>query len=118
MALADPQTVTINAVPKTCARVEGSGTKSIYRTADEAVTLTVSHQKTKNARTRRMIRLDQRVVASDPLTSENEYKDLGVYLVIDQPDYGFSDTEIDYAVQALNTHLDSTLNAKVLGGEH
>lgn len=118
MALTDPQVVTINTVDKTCALVDGAGKKSIYQTGDETVRLTVSHSDAKGSRKRRLVRLDQRVVAADPLSSENEYKDLGVYLVIDQPDYGFSDAEIDYAVQALCEHLDTTFVTKLLGGQH
>lgn len=117
MALSDPQTITINAVPKTCARIQSDGTKSVYATADEEVKLTISHQESKN-RTRRMIRVDQRVIAADPLTSVNEYKSLGVYVVIDEPEYGFADANIDYVVQALKTWLATATVLKVLGSEH
>lgn len=117
MALTDPQTITIDAVPYTCNRVKSDGYKSIYATADENLKLTVSHQEVKD-RTRRMVRLDQRVVAADPLTSVNEYKGLGVYLVIDEPEFGFSDTVIDDVVQALAAWLSSANVAKVLGAEH
>jgi hypothetical protein len=65
-----------------------------------------------------MIRVDQRVVAADPLTSVNEYKNLGVYLVIDEPEYGFTDTEIDYVVQALTAWLTTANVTKVCGNEH
>lgn len=117
MALTDPQVVTINLVDKTLNRIKSDGFKSIYALPDGTEKLTVSHQETKN-RTRRMARLDSRVVAADPLTSENEYKDLGVYIVVDQPNYGFSDTEIDYRVQALCSHLDAAFVAKLLGDQH
>lgn len=118
MALADPQVVTINTVDNTCARVEPGTNKSVYATSDETLKMTVSHQKTKGNRTRHMVRLDKRVIASDPLTSINEYKDLGVYVVIDQPDFGFTDGDIDNVIQGLFGHLDTTLATKVLGGEH
>jgi predicted Zn-dependent peptidase len=77
----------------------------------------ISHQESKS-RTRRMVRVDQRVVATDPLTSVNEYKTLGVYLVMDEPEYGFSDTEIDYVVQALKTWLSTANVLKVLSNQH
>lgn len=117
MAFSDPQTITINTVGKTCNRIKSDGYKSEYATTDEAVKLTLSHQESKK-RTRRMARVDQRVVAADPLTSVNEYKDLGVYLVIDEPEYGFSDTEIDYLVQALTAWLTTANVTKLLGNEH
>lgn len=117
MALADPQTITVNTVAKTCNRIKSDGFKSIYATSDEEFKLTVSHQESKQ-RTRRMVRVDQRVVAADPLTSVNEYKDLGCYLVIDEPEYGFSDTEIDYVVQALAAWLTTAQVGKVLANQH
>lgn len=117
MALTDPQTVTINATPYTCNRISSDGFKSVYATSDETLRLTVSHQENKG-RTRRMVRLDQRVVAADPLSSVNEYKSLGVYVVIDEPEFGFSDTDIDYVVQGLAALTDSTFVGKVLGNQH
>lgn len=116
MSFSDPQTITINTVAKTCARIKSDGQKSIYRTADEEVTLTLSHQESKN-RTRHMVRADQRVVAADPLTAVNDYKSTGVYLVIDEPEFGFTDAQIDYVVQALKTWLSTANVLKILGGE-
>ena len=118
MALADPQTITINSVDKTLNRVLTQGMKSEYSTDDEAFKFIVSHQESKN-RTRRLVRINQRVVAADPLTSVNEYKDLGVYLVIDEPEYGFTDTEIGYVVSALSAWLAVSGNVgKVCSNQH
>lgn len=117
MAFADPQTVTINTVDKTCNRIKSDGFRSIYATADEEIKFTISHQESKD-RTRRMVRIDQRVVATDPLNSENEYKSLGVYVVIDEPEFGFDDTAIDYVVDALTAWLTAANIAKILGNEH
>jgi len=117
MALADPQTLTVNTVAKTLNRISTLGAKSEYATADEEFKFIVSHQESKG-RTRRMIRVNQRVVAADPLTSTNEWKELGVYLVMDEPEYGFSDTEIDYVVQALTAWLTTTNVGKVCGSQH
>jgi hypothetical protein len=89
----------------------------VYQTSDEVFRLTVSHAAQKD-RTRRMVRVDQRVVAADPLSSENEYKTLGVYFVVDEPEYGFSDTEIGYVWAALKALADSTFLGKILGAEH
>lgn len=117
MALADPQTLTVNSVDQTLNRIKSDGFRSEYATSDETFKLIVSHQESKN-RTRRMVRVDQRVVAADPLTSQNEYKSLGVYLVIDEPEYGFSDTEIDYVVQALGAWLTTSMTGKICGNQH
>lgn len=117
MAFTDPQSITVNTVAQSLPRVKSDGYRSEYLEADEEFKLTISHLESKN-RTRRMVRIDQRVVASDPLTSVNEYKSLGVYLVIDEPEYGFTDGEIDYVVQALCTWLSSANVAKVCANEH
>ena len=104
MSFADPQSVTINSVAQTLNRVKIEGTRAEYSKDDEAVKLTISHSESKG-RTRRMARLDQRVVAADPLTAKNSYQNLGVYLVIDEPEYGFDDTAIGYLVTALTAWL-------------
>jgi hypothetical protein len=117
MAFTDPQTITINTVDKTCNRVKSDGYRSEYQTSDEEVKFTLSHQESKG-RTRHMARVDQRTVAADPLSSVNEYKTLGVYLVIDEPEYGFTAAEADYVVQALTTWLSSANVLKILGNEH
>lgn len=112
----DPQSVTINAVPHSMPRISSDGTKALYSEADETLKMTISHQQAKD-RTRHMVRLDQRVVAADPLTSVNEYKSCGVYLVIDEPEFGFSDAEIDYIVQGFKTWLSTANVLKVCGSE-
>jgi hypothetical protein len=113
----DPQTITVNAVAKVCARVKSDGTRSEYVSPDEGFKFVISHQESGD-RTRRMIRCDQRVVAADPLTSVNEYKSLGVYLVIDEPEYGFTDAEIDYVVQALAVWLSTANVTDVCESQH
>lgn len=117
MAFTDPQSVTIDAVPYSMPRVSSESTKSLYSEATEALKMTISHQESKS-RTRRMVRLDKRVVAADPLTAVNEYQTVGVYLVIDEPEYGFSDDAIDDIVQGFKTWLTTANVLKVLGSEH
>lgn len=117
MAFTDPQTVTVNTVDQTLNRIKSDGYRSEYLEDDETYKLTISHQES-GSRTRRMVRLDHRVVAADPLTSVNEYKTLGVYIVIDEPEYGFSDTEINYDVQALGAWLSAANVAKVCSNQH
>lgn len=117
MAFADPQTVTIDSTPYTLNQVKSDGYRSEYLSADETYKLTISHQESKG-RTRRMVRLDQRVVATDPLTSVNEYKSLGVYFVIDEPEYGFEDADIADVVAGLWAWADATAVGKVLSNQH
>lgn len=117
--LADPQTITINGVANTLNRVAIGDMNATYRTADESVQLRVSH-KTAKDRIRRMARLDQIIVATDPLTAEPDYKSAGVYIVVDEPKVGFSDAQLQYIVTALTAWLSANTNAnttKLLGSE-
>jgi len=113
---ADPQSVTINAVPVSLPRVSIGVSEATYRSADETVQMRISHQSSKG-RKRRMIRLDQFVIAADPLTAENASQKAGIYLVVDEPTFGFTDAALDYLVDALIAFMTSGNIAKLLGGE-
>lgn len=115
--LADPQTVTVNAVAQTLNRVKSDGFKSEYATADEVYKFVVSHQES-GKRTRRMVRIDKRIVAADPLSSINEYKSLGVYIVLDEPEYGFTDDDIYDVVAGLLGWLTEANVLKVCSSQH
>lgn len=118
MALADPQTVTIDAVAKTLNRIKSDGLRSEYATDDEVYKFVVSHQESGKNRTRRMVRIDKRVVAADPITAVNAYKSLGVYVVIDEPEYGFEDTDIYKVLAGLTAWLTQANTLKVLATQH
>lgn len=117
MALTDPQSVTINAVPYSMARISTDATKSVYATSDGNVKMTVSHQTSKD-RARRMVRIDKRIIAADPLTAENAYLTASVYVVIDEPSFGFADADLDYIVQGFKTWLSTGNVTAVLGAQH
>jgi hypothetical protein len=112
----DPQSITINGVAKSMARIAIDGFKAIYSTADELFKLTLSHTKSKG-RIRSMVRVDQRAIVADPLTSVNDYETLGVYLVVDRPDYGYTQAQVDYVIAGLKTWLDTTASGKLFGQE-
>lgn len=117
MAFADPQTITISAVAQTLNRTKSDGLRTEYTTADEVYKFTISHQES-GKRTRRMVRIDKRIVAADPLSSINEYKSLGVYLVIDEPEYGFTDADIWAVCAGFIAWLTQTNVEKVLATQH
>lgn len=116
MALSDPQSITVNSVAKSLPRVSFGDGQATYRSADEQFQLRISHKPAKG-RKRHMIRIDQTVVAADPLTAENASQNLGVYLVVDEPSFGFDDTTIDYLVVALRSFCVTATMLRVLGGE-
>lgn len=114
--LADPQTVTINAVATPLPRTSQGASQNVYTSADGNVTVTTK-QNTTASRFRREVRLSQQKVAADPISAINKQVGTSVYLVIDEPRFGFTDTEIGYLIDALKAWLTSTNYNKVLGGE-
>jgi hypothetical protein len=117
--LADPQSVTINAVATSLPAIARDVNASGYQSADATVKLTISHNYAK--RTRRTVRLDQSKITADPLVpAQNQKVSMSAYLVIDHPVTGFTNTEIKYIVDALTAYLTASSGAKVtsvLGGE-
>lgn len=117
--LADPQSVTINAVSNTLPAISRGTNTSKYQKDDGNVALTVAHAYGK--RTRRSVRLDFSKVAADPLISSQNIKySMSAYLVIDTPVTGFTVAEAKQIVDALTAYLTASSGAKVtavLGGE-
>jgi hypothetical protein len=118
MALTDPQVVTINAVQKSMPRVSTSGTSAKYQMPDQAFALVVSHSVTKDGRIRSLARLDQRAIVVDPLDSnKSDYDTLGFYVVVDRPEYGFTQTQLEQLITGFKTWLDNTMVGKLFGQE-
>nr|QDH91148.1 MAG: hypothetical protein H3Bulk41384_000003 [Leviviridae sp.] len=120
MSFADPQSVTINAVPYTLPRT-GSGINSgSFATNDSTVKLGVSSQYGK--RVRRTIRLDHSKYATDPTNSALQVpRSMSVYIVADVPLQGYSVTEQKQIVDGLVAYLTASTGAqvaKLLGGEN
>lgn len=114
---ADPQSVTVNAVAQSLPAISRNGTKSIYQKADGSYTLTISHQTTKS-RERHLVRLDHRKTVSDPLTPANNVDvSASVYIVIDNPILGFTDTELSNDTAGLLAWYNATNVGKSLGME-
>jgi len=115
--LTSPISITINAVAEDCHNVTSDKASTTYRSSDGTLEFKVSHQST-GKRTRRMARLDQTVIATDPLTAVNASQKAGVYVVIDEPQFGFDDTSIEYLVEALKTWLTSANINAMLASRH
>jgi hypothetical protein len=120
MAFTDPQSVTINAVANSLPRTSMQGTTGAFTKDDGNVKLTISHVNGK--RNRRMIRLDHRKIAADPLSaSQNIEYSMSAYLVADVPLIGYSVAEAKQIVDALTAYLTASSGARVtqlLGGEN
>jgi hypothetical protein len=119
MAFVDPQVVTVNAVAQTLPRTSFNGNGGTFTKDDGNYKLSVSHQY--GRRTRRVIRLDNRKIAADPLLgSVNIQYNFAAYLVIDAPVTGYTVAEQKLIVDALTAYLTASSGAKttqLLGGE-
>lgn len=115
--LADPQSVTINAVPHSLPRT-GSNPGQFTKD-DGAIRLTVSHANGK--RIRSSIRLDNAKISADPMVpSQNQKVSASVYLVIDRPQTGYTNAELKLIVDGFLAWMSASSGAnvtKVLGGE-
>lgn len=131
MAFADPQSVTITGFNGGSAislpRTEDERLRSVYQSNDGLYILTISHQvsgtpNTANYRVRSMLRLDVKVLASDPFNADvSAYQTFGVYLVLDKPAFGFTVTQMTNITSALIGLLSASSYAatiKLAGNEH
>lgn len=115
---ADPQSVTVNAVAQSLAR-QGSAqpqTLGTFSTADGTFTFQVRQNSTAN-RFRREVRLTQKKVAADPISAVNKEVSSSVMIVVDEPRWGFSDTELGYLTSAITAWFTAANRDKLLGGE-
>lgn len=120
MAFADPQSVTINAIAKSLARISSGPNSGIFQKDDGEVKLSVSHAY--NRRVRRTIRLDHKKIAADPLMpSTNTQYSMASYLVVDLPVVGYTVAEAKQVIDGLTAYLTASSGARVtqlLGGEN
>nr|UJQ85955.1 MAG: hypothetical protein 2 [Leviviridae sp.] len=114
--LADPQSVTINAVATSLPKVQAGPTSNQFTTVDGNTSMTTK-QNTSASRFRREVRLSQKKIAADPISAINKEIGASVYLVIDEPRAGFTDTELKYLIEALKGWLTAGNQDKILGGE-
>lgn len=115
---ADPQSVTINAVAKSLPRVGSASPTKVgtFQTADGEFDFRVSQNGTTN-RFRREVRLTQRKVAVDPIAATNKEVSASVVIVVDEPKFGFNDTELGYMTAGLIAWFTAGNRDKLLGGE-
>jgi len=112
----DPITITVNSVAKVLPRVLIDGQLATYQLSDGTFALDISHQTTKSGRIRSTVRFTQKAIVTDPLTSANDYDTCVFYYVIDRPAYGFSMTQVEQLVAALQAWT-STANVDKLFGQ-
>lgn len=116
----DPQSVTISGTAVSLPRVSSETNKGVFRSNDNYVVETVSHQYGK--RTRRMLRLDHSKITPDPFVStQNNLSSFSFYIVTNAPLVGYTVAEqkavIDGFIAQLNASSGALLT-KFLGGEN
>lgn len=114
---ADPQSVTVNAVAKSLAKVDGGNYRGTYSSAADGLTLTVQHSKGK--RNRSAVTLKSSKLTTDPyVPATNRNFEMVATLSINVPEIGFSSTEVSQIAQALIDWADTPANlAKFVNGE-
>jgi len=116
VALADPQSVTINGVATSLARTGLSLDEGKFTSADGQVILTGTHQASK--RVRHTVKLQKSAIVADPLVpSTNQNVSYSAHIVIDIPKNGVSNTEALYIANALVAWATSANLTKVIAGE-
>lgn len=113
---ADPQSLTIATVATSFPAVARNTDKSVYQTADGTNVFTIA--RTYGKRSRFSIRLDNSKYATDPLVPANLIPvSTSVYIVIDTPAVGYTQTERQNLAKALRDWATDANILKVLGGE-
>jgi len=121
MALADPQTITINAVPQSLPRTFSEGREAVYSSADGLWRLSLNHNLIKQGRTRHLLRFDHAKVTSDPFVpTQNVKVNTAIYLVVDVPPAGYTNAEVMQVYSGFKTLFTASSDAvisKLIGGE-
>jgi hypothetical protein len=124
MALADPQSITVNAVAQSMPRVSSTTgnnqRKSNYQKSDRTYFLEVLHRDvTRNKRQRivSLVTFTQQTTATDPFTAEQYSETCSWSAQLDRPLVGFTQTQIDQNWTGFKTWYDSTMVGKIFGGE-
>jgi hypothetical protein len=100
VALADPQTMTINAVAVTLPRTGLTLNEGSFRSGDQTVTLEVQHNAGK--RNRHLIKATTATIVADPLVpSINTPVSYFAHIVIDGPKQGVTAVQLQKLTEAL-----------------
>lgn len=116
MALADPQSVTVNAIAKSLPRTGMSDTSGRFMTADGKYSLTIQHSKDKKFRHVVELKFVD-TVASSLVPSQNVVSETRAYLVVENPINGIDATTAGYVATALTTYANAAFITKLIGGE-
>ncbi len=115
MALADPQSVTINGTATSLARIEAP-TGGAFRSADGKITLAV--RGTEKGRYRRLVQLRFEDIVSDPFQpDQNQITGTTMNFTADFPKTGMTTAQVAWYANALSAFLTPAVITKILVGE-
>lgn len=124
MSLADPQSITVNAVAKSMPRISTTAgnnqRRSTYQMADRTFSLEVLHRdiaRNKRPATASLVTFTQRANVTDPLNTDLIPETLVLSVQIVHPVDGFTLTQGDQMWTGFKTWFDSTTFGKIWGGE-
>lgn len=115
---ADPQAVTVNGAAISLPRVGSANPTTVgtFRNGNMDYEFRVSQNQTSN-RFRREVRLTQRKTAADPISAVNKEVSSSIIIAVDEPKFGFTDTELGHLCSALVAWFTAGNRDKLLGGE-
>lgn len=118
--LTDPLSITVNGNAISLPRISAGQMQSLYRSADGAYGLRISH--TVDGRARSLVRLDRSITGADPLLpATNKSYAASMWLVVDRPlnGVGFSNTEMGHSWAGFTGLLNSAgFKDKIFGLEN
>lgn len=114
--LADPQSITVNAVAKSLARTTNKDGTNNYTDSIGEYSLTTK-QNASSSRFRREVRVNFSKIVTDPISQRQTPVSSSVILVIDEPKFGFTDLELRHMKNALTLWASDANIDKMLTGE-
>lgn len=115
----DPQSVTISSVAQSMPRVGTGDRSAVYVKDDETYKLTISHTTSNRGVVRRLARLDNNKIASDPFVANQSRKfNASTYLVIEEPkDGAYTNAELLALAKGFVAYLSDANLTKIIAGE-
>jgi hypothetical protein len=116
---ADPQSVTINAVPVSLPRTGSSLTEGSYLSSDAATGLNITHRRTNRGRVQHRVGLRKDVIVPSIYNpAQNAPQSYSVAIVIDAPTVGIASVDIAFVARALvawatNANVDKLVAAEI-----
>jgi len=116
MALADPQSVTVNGSAKSLPRTGMTDTSGDFKSADGKYSINIAHSQDRVYRHKVELKFAD-TVANPLVPDQNMQVSCRAYLVIEMPKNGLDTTTVGYVGTALTTFANAAFITKLLGGE-